>query len=709
MLVDEATILGLADWSAPKEVSTRNGPRRLYTAAPTERFSEAWKSPLQPYMKQAGLSWTKDKKTGDWQICWWRPLDQAVTEQRQARVVASKASSLDLVIPCPPGLAYLPFQLAGIHYMLGTESGNALNGDVPGLGKTIQFLGLVNAREDLKWVLVICPKTLKINWLRETTKWLVRPTKIAVADNVWPADANFVIVSYEGAQKFHGRIMARTWDLLGVDEAHWIKNRKTKRAISILGKAAAKAKGKPGDKGYKPAEESIPGIQARHHQRMTGTPIVNKPVELHPVISDLDPAWANFWNYAQRYCNAHQKSFGRKTFWDFSGASNLDELQQKLRETVMVRRTKEEVLKELPRKVRRIILLSPETAGQRQALQAEADQLARHERILQAKRAAVELSKAEEEEAYQKAVYELRQAEAVSFTEISAARHATSVQKVPLVLAHLEELLSDSDEKVIVAAHHHDVMDLLLAGSVEREWRPVVLHGGVNEKDRQKAVDAFQADPLVRVFVAGIQAAGVGITLTASSTVVFAEYDWVPGTNLQMEDRAHRIGQVDTVLCDYLVMDGSTDVRELEVTIGKQGVIDAALDKDHPARQAPVIEATWRDPEAKLLEKPVTHGVTPAKIEAEALAVRFTAGQKAAILEGLRRLAGMDVDRALVVNSMGFNKVDGDIGHSLASQDRLSDRQAVIGLKLVNRYRRQLPEDLVGRAKGEEVQQKSLL
>lgn len=688
--MDEATLLALADWSAPKEVATKFGPRLLRTAKPSERFDELWKSPAQAELKAAGLSWSKNNRTQAWEICWWKPLDDAEKQRRESRVQASKAAALDVAIPCPPGLNYLPFQLAGIHYLLGTDTGHGLNGDVPGLGKTIQFLGVVNAVADIEYVLVICPKTLKINWAREAVKWLVRPLKVHVVDGVWPVitGPSLVIVSYEGAKKHNAQIKARTWDLLGVDEAHWIKNRKTQRAVAILGKAATRAKGS------KPAEPAVPGIQAKRHIRLTGTPIVNRPVELHPIIADLHPRWANFWSFAQRYCGATQTRWG----WDMGGASNLDELQTKLRETIMVRRLKEDVLTELPRKIRQIIEVDPDGPGLQAVIEAERSAEARHKAKQEALKALVLQSKEESDEAYQKAVYELRQAEAVAFTEISRLRHATALAKVPQVIEYLEELMTDNDDKIIVAAHHHDVMEALHGAASLKGWNPVTLHGGVNEQGRQRAVDVFQTDPSCRLFVAGIQAAGVGITLTASSTVVFAEFDWVPGTNIQMEDRAHRIGQIDTVLCYYLVLAGSIDARVVEVTVEKQNIIDAALDKDHPARP----ELPVRTVPQATAPKPATAVQTPpaATVQADPETPKFTADQKAAILEGLQILAAYDTDRALERNGQGFNKVDGDFGHSLAGRSFLSDKQAVYGLKLVNKYRGQLPVELVERAKG---------
>jgi hypothetical protein len=209
----------------------------------------------------------------------------------------------------------------------------------------------------------------------------------------------------------------------------------------------------------------------------------------------------------------------------------------------------------------------------------------------------------------------------------------------------------------------------------------VKVYGGMPEKERQDAVDQFQNDPECQVFVGGIQAAGVGITLTASSTVIFAELSWVPGEVTQAEDRAHRIGQTETVLVQHLVLAGSIDARMAQTIVGKQAVIDQALDVNHPARTAPVYE-----PKAQA----ATANVKPADLAV----IEVTEAQAEAINVGLRILAGYDVDFAQARNGMGFNKLDTAIGHSLAERSYLTPKQLALGLKLCTRYKAQLPEDV---------------
>jgi SWI/SNF-related matrix-associated actin-dependent regulator 1 of chromatin subfamily A len=406
---------------------------------------------------------------------------------------------------------------------------------------------------------------------------------------------------------------------------------------------------------------------------MTGTPIVNRPSELYNIIEDLGGNWGSFMTFAKRYCDAHQNRYG----WDFSGSSNLDELQKRLRETVMVRRLKSEVLTELPRKIRQIIEVTAEDSTQKRAIEAEKTYEEQSQERLADLRASVELSKAESEEAYKAAVARLRDAMQVDFTEMAKLRHETALAKVPAVIDHVKNSLEDNNNKLIIAAHHHDVIDELMEGLAE--FNPVKLTGETKEADRQAAVDRFQNDPDCRVFIGSITAAGVGITLTASSHVIFAELDWTPGNITQMEDRAHRIGQTDTVLVQHIVLADSLDARMAKMLVEKQEIIDSALDDHHPDKNEivyqPKVQAATASESVEKIEK-----------EAENL----TEEQISDIHKKLQYLAALDRDYAANRNGMGFNKIDSAIGHSLADRSILTPKQAALGKKLIQKYRKQL-------------------
>ena len=605
--------------------------------------------------KEAGFRWDPALKR------WWtndperavRLVSYADAETTQAirarlkhaddSLTASSATSANVYVPAPEGLAYLPFQLAGIAYAQSRPA--TLIADEMGLGKTIEVIGVINADTTVRNVVVVCPASLKLNWQRELERWLTRPLTVGIVNGVVP-DTDIQVVNYEQLKK----IELRSIDLLVVDEAHYAKNPKAQRTKLVATWAR----------------------KARRKLLLTGSPIVNRPIELHSLLSILDPGAWPFWPYVKRYCSAYQSRWG----WDFSGASNLDELQYKLRSQVMIRRLKADVLKELPAKRRQLITLS--ASGYREVLKAEEQTTSSIEadtEELELLRDMAEVTG--DHEIYEDAVRRIRDRRKVAFEEMSLVRHQTAVAKAPAVAEHVLGLL-DSVDKVVVMAHHHDVVDSLTEELAEHGV--VSLTGRDNQTDRQSAVDRFQNDPDIHVFIGSIQAAGVGITLTAASTVVFAELDWVPGNMSQAEDRCHRIGQTDSVLVQHVVLDGSIDARLARTLIDKQAVITMAVDGGGQTPDRSGIEA---QPDLVRVARP----------EPEVAPV--TENQRQAILEGLRILAGLDPDRAGIRNDEGFNGLDSAFGHSLAQQQRLTDRQATVARRMLRKYHRQLGDQII--------------
>jgi len=270
-------------------------------------------------------------------------------------------------------------------------------------------------------------------------------------------------------------------------------------------------------------------------------------------------------------------------------------------------------------------------------------------------------------------VEKLKTSQMGMFSEISKLRHETALAKVPYVVAHAIELLEDEDCLVIMA-HHRDVIEGIRAGLKAEKIESVQLTGEDSMENRQKSVDDFQAGK-VKVFVGSIHAAGVGITLTKASTVLFAELDWVPGNVSQAEDRLHRIGQAESVLVQHIVLEGSIDCVMAKTIVEKQSIIDQALDV--MVRNEPVLPLQ-------------ENRQTGSRIDLQKLSETLSAEDILSIHSDLMFLAGMDKDHANVVNGMGFNKIDGRIGHSLAALPYLSKMQAALGKKILGKYKRQL-------------------
>jgi len=294
---------------------------------------------------------------------------------------------------------------------------------------------------------------------------------------------------------------------------------------------------------------------------LTGTPMLNgKPKELWPLLQVLDPTGlgSDWFSFARRYCELFEierfdPSKGKKVHmgWKWDGAKHLDELQLLMRERFMIRRLKKDVLKELPPKTRQVIVLEAKKG---------LTKLLAHERISY--------------EEYVKTHGE--EVDPPAFTEMSKIRKEVALAKVPYVIEYLKEVL-DETQKAVVFFHHHDVGDAIMESF---GVTTVKVDGRTSLEDRQRAVDRFQTDPSCTLFIGGIRAAGVGITLTAASVVIFAELDWTPAVVTQAEDRLHRIGQKENVLVRHIVLNGSLDQRIVQAIIRKQEIADKTLDKE---------------------------------------------------------------------------------------------------------------------------------
>src|SRR4030095_15377481 len=447
--------------------------------------------------------------------------------------------------PVPEGEELLPFQVAGINDLLRRQT--TLLADEMGLGKTIQVLCAINVlnkrrAEDapLLKVLVVAPNSLKLNWRTEAERWLTDKYDLEVAGAQLFMFSDFTIINYEALQRHDPVIFAHPWDMVVIDEAHYVKNPSSIRAKMV-------------NKVNKSARLVM----------LTGTPIVNYPFELFPLIHQLDPStWPSFPRFEARYCIG--KKYGR----------NLPELNRKLYDTIMTRRLKKDVMADLHKKRRQVIEVASE--GFEELLDYE-------KRLYEGKDKSMEKilmdlvnnsQVSENELDFNALVDALKYDKRYFFEEIARVRHQVGLAKVPQVIEHLESVLDyipgvvTEDDKVVVFAHHLDVIDAIV-----EKFKPIAVKvvGGQSLEERDEAVKKFQNDPRCRLFVGGLKVAGVGITLTAASHVIFAEQDWVPGTLTQAEDRLHRIGQTaESILIQHIVMENSMDSKMIKTVINKQ-------------------------------------------------------------------------------------------------------------------------------------------
>lgn len=469
------------------------------------------------------------------------------------RLIASAAHNSDIEIPCREGLAYKPYQKAGIAFML--RSSNILLADEMRLGKTIQVIGYINSSKSIQKTLLICPSTLKLNWAKEFSKWLTRPFKIHIHINVditgasfskpvkgseitygtvIPKDTDIIIINYEQTigEKMFNELMSRNYDLLVVDESHRLKSMKTKRTKSIIGDIKSKEKGI--------IEKSWKKIF------ITGTPIPNRPIEIWPTLFALCPEkFGDYWKFAIEYCGGKSGKHVNVT-----GASNLEKLQEELRSSVMVRRLRQEVLTELSAKEKDSIIIPVDAKDVSELVTMESTE-------------------------YEKTLG-ITKNTMLAFSEIAKIRHEIALKKVPFVIEYISDFLDDNEgQKVVVFAHHKDVIKEIYDGL--DEYNPVMIIGDMNPVERSNSEDSFRHKPTSRVIVCSILAAGVGIDLSAASTIVFAEMDWVPGNMAQAEDRVINIHKKDTVFINFMVFDGSLDEKMVKTLMDKQKIADTAL------------------------------------------------------------------------------------------------------------------------------------
>ena len=428
-----------------------------------------------------------------------------------------------------------PFQKKGTAFI---EKGNgcALLGDEMGLGKTIQALAWLHVHPEKRPALIVCPSHLKLNWLQEIKMWGIKNSKTTILSGMKPK-ANqlkdpITIINYDILSVWETTLSEKHFAVLIADECHYFRTTKAKRTKAI------KKIAKP----------------IQHRILLSGTPAESRPSELYNafqmISSNLFPS---FWKYAHRYCGARHNGFG----WDFTGATHTDELNQILTNTIMIRRLKADVFKELPDKIRTFLPLEMDNRTEYEEVQAHFEN---------------EIADGSNNATMLQAVEALKQ---------SAVRG-----KMKSAISWITNFL-ESGNKLVVFTHHKITITELMEAF---PGISVKIDGSVSAEGRQVAINRFQDDPSIHLFVGQMQAAGTGITLTASSNVAFLELPWLPGVVSQCEDRCHRIGQKDTVNIYYLLAINTIEEDIAKLLDKKRKILDAILDGKETEQQSLLTE-----------------------------------------------------------------------------------------------------------------------
>lgn len=499
--------------------------------------------PYDPNMVAAvrqleGRRWNPD---GKFWTCWKTPETGAALKDLGFDVpdLFPKKVQKNVDVNEIPGLKMplMPFQMEGVRQVEAWD-GRAVIGDEMGLGKTAQALAWLQLHPEIRPAVVVVPASLKLNWKREAEMWMDRPNVQVL--NGRP----------NGEREIWGDIIVVNYDILSKTAKNpgWVKVIKEQVEVqAVIMDECHSIKSSTAQR-TKAAKELTKGV--KHVLALSGTPIVNRPVEFFNVLNIIDRGlFPKFFPYAMRYCNAQHNGYG----WDFKGASNTDELHEILKGRVMIRRKKEDVLKDLPAK-RRVVL--PMQIDNRSEYGFALDEFLAWVHARKGREAAERASQAE------------------VLAKMEALKQLAAMGKMDAAIEWIKDFL-ESGEKLVVFGTHKIVIDRLME---EFQGQAVKVDGSVSQERRQEAVDRFQGDDSVRLFVGNIRAAGVGLTLTKASNVAFLEYDWTPGAMTQAEDRCHRIGQKDSVTAWYLVSAETIEQSLVQMLEQKARVLDQVLD-----------------------------------------------------------------------------------------------------------------------------------
>lgn len=415
----------------------------------------------------------------------------------------------------------------------------ALLADEMGLGKSAQA---ITAADNIfaHTVLVVCPASMRETWRREFDKFsaLPRPCKVLLSSAA-PEEGAVNIVSYDGMVRMKEKLMQLKYGVIIFDEAHFLKSLTAKRTQAAYG--------------FKKSAGLV--SRADRVWLLTGTPAPNNPFELYPMCKALfytGFGGMNRYEFINKFCETKNNGFGLKIV----GGKNLGVLKARLAPHTL-RRKKVDVLQDLPPIRFENLYLDAHKELEKLQTAEELDLL-----ISIAER----LSKARSDE------HRAALLEAVDTSVAQRLRRILGQAKVPGMVAWLKDQIEGGLEKIVVFGHHKSVLQGIADGL--KDVSPFVrIDGSTSPDDRDKAVQSFQNDPKVKVFIGQLQAAGTGLTLTAASDLVFAEYSWVPAENDQAAMRVHRIGQKNSVLIRYAVVSGSLDERIAAVVRAKAAVI----------------------------------------------------------------------------------------------------------------------------------------
>ena len=396
-------------------------------------------------------------------------------------------------------------------------------------------------------ILIVCPTSMKISWEREINHFQCFDT--AIVDGKKWDESKFTIINYDILKNFHvipgvdmpkddicwenQKLVMGNFDLIIMDEAHKLKNHKSKRGAIM--------------------KDICTNYGDKKVWLLSGTPVANRPMDYYNLLALIgSPIVANWKHYVIRYCDGKQitttlKNGRKKKVWLTNGSSNLEELALKTR-NVYLRRLKTEI-GDMPEKN-----IAPTYHKFTDKQWATYDELW-------------------EEYLVERKKKKKRGEPDRDLVELGLLRKFVAMEAIPETIDLAEDIIEQENKVIIFTNFTEELMEL------QKHFgnRCVVHHGSMSDAEKQVSVDRFQKDKKVEVFIGNIISAGVGITLTKATHVIFNSFDWVPGNNEQAEDRAYRIGQKNNVTVYYQLFEDTVSVRMWQTLKQKQNVIDTIM------------------------------------------------------------------------------------------------------------------------------------
>jgi len=421
----------------------------------------------------------------------------------------------------------LEHQRTAIEKLVGSK--RFILADDMGLGKTTSTI-IAALETDIKKILIICPASLKINWEREIKNYTDRSVYICEGKN-FSTEHDFVIVNYDIIKNFYdlkdkenSPITKGNFDLVIIDEAHYISNPQAQRTKLI--------------------NSFVKDVE--YLWLLTGTPMTSRPINYYNLLNLIEsPVAQNWMAYVIRYCQGYQFKAGNRKVWNVNGASNLEELRDRTSRQVL-RRLKEDVL-DLPEKIITPVYLRLKSKLY-EGLMGEYFDWYR--------------SKGEESKSL-----------TIQFTKLMKVRQVIAEEKIQHTI-ELAQNIIDQEKKVIIFTNFTDTLNRIADHFGKQAVR---LDGSSSKPQRQYAVDQFQENDKIKVFVGNVKAAGVGLTLTAAESVIINDLSFVPGDLSQAEDRAYRYGQKNNVLVYYPIFENTIEGAIYDIVNSKKSVIETVM------------------------------------------------------------------------------------------------------------------------------------